>query len=61
MVKEDKTERQPRTDCFGYFYKGNHFECCALNKLYCMYEDCKFYKHRSEVPYMYRGERLNGK
>lgn len=50
MLEENGIEtRRPKTNCFGLVYRFNHWECAALNKLYCSFEDCKFYKRRDEV------------
>lgn len=55
MLEESRIEtREPKTDCFGFIYRFDHFECSALNQLYCSVEDCKFYKHRSEVESMWK-------
>ena len=44
---------EPKTDCFGYVPPGTRKQipkCSALNKLYCRYEECSFYK-----PYKLKG------
>lgn len=38
-------KRPPRTDCRMYLESG---DCSALTALWCVYEDCKFYKSRGE-------------
>lgn len=38
---------EANTDCFGYFPARTERDlpkCTALNKLYCRYEKCRFYK-----------------
>ena len=45
-----KKAGSPKKDCFGYLpprdgsFKGNKELCTALNRLYCVYEECSFYK-----------------
>lgn len=36
-----------RTDCFAYDVKHNKCEC--LNKTYCEFEDCRWYKSKEEL------------
>ena len=49
---------QPKEDCFAFReINEDTYTCGCLDKLYCKYEICKFYKTRSE----YYGERDNEK
>lgn len=36
-----------KTDCFAYNKEKE--ECNCLNKLYCINENCKFYKTREQI------------
>ena len=38
-------KRPPRTDCISYVEGGL---CCGLTALWCVYEDCKFFKPRED-------------
>lgn len=37
---------QIKTDCFAYKSDNTYNGCNALNKLYCKFEECKFYKNK---------------
>ena len=38
-----------KVDCFAYNSKANKCEC--LNKVYCEFEDCKWYKPNTELSF----------
>lgn len=60
MEGKDIELREPKKDCFAYCYRGYKYDCSALNKMYCMNEDCNFYKPKNEVAWAFRGENQNG-
>ena len=37
---------QIKTDCFAYKPDNIHNKCNILKKLYCKFEECKFYKNK---------------
>ena len=45
MELAQELKRKPKTDCCSYM-KG---ECRALTALWCVYEECKFYKPRRKT------------
>ena len=45
--RKTKKLYDPNRDCFAYFpplMENRSAECSALNRLYCRYEQCSFYK-----------------
>ena len=41
-----KILNDPKKDCFAYSKERNN--CKALDRLYCRFEECKFYKTEEE-------------
>ena len=46
---EGKTKKDPKKDCFAYRCRyigrsGTKEECTALNRMYCQWGKCNFYK-----------------
>lgn len=45
-MKRKEEEIEIKTDCFAYKNNGEEEYCDALTKLYCSFEQCRFYKEK---------------
>lgn len=51
MEGDQSQEKGPKKDCFAYrpsSLGSKTADCRALNELYCLKEECRFYKRKGE-------------